>query len=67
MTDAEKITEYDRIVQIVRDQIALEKHMRERNSASDGIQFFRADAYGHILDVLIGPEFSRHELRAQSA
>ncbi len=67
MTDAEKIAEYDRIVEIVRDQMTLEEHMRRRNVASDGIQFIRADAFGHILKVLVGPEFCRHELRAKSA
>jgi hypothetical protein len=61
MTDAEKIADYDRIVEIVRDQIALEKHMRRKNNGA-GIEFIRADAYGHILDVLVGPEFCRREL-----
>ena len=63
MTDAEKIADYDRIVEIVRDQIALEKHESKYNAGAD-IQFIRADAYGHILDVLVGPQFCRHELRA---
>lgn len=63
MTDPEKIGDYDRIVEIVRDQIELEKHVRKNNTGDD-VQFLRADAYRHILDVLVGPEFCRHELRA---
>lgn len=52
MSDAKKLADYDRIVQIVREEIALEKHMRERNVGPDGIEFIRADAYEHIVDLV---------------
>ena len=49
MTGAQKIADYDRIVEIIDDQMALEKHQVQRNVRFDGIQFSRADAYRHIV------------------
>jgi hypothetical protein len=54
MTDAQKIADYDRIVEIIDDQIALEKHQVKNNMRPEGIQFSRADAYRHIVVAVKG-------------
>jgi hypothetical protein len=54
MTDAQKLADYDRIVEIIDDQMALEKHQIKRNVSSEGIQFSRADAYRHIVVAVKG-------------
>ena len=52
MTDAEK---FSRVTQIIQDQMALEKSFREQAAPFEEIQFSRADAYRHIVDVVVGP------------
>jgi hypothetical protein len=54
MTEAEKIVAFDRVAQIIDDQMALEKHMLRRKSNYASIEFIRADAYDHIVDVVVG-------------
>jgi hypothetical protein len=54
MTDADKIVAFDRVAQIIDDQMALEKHMLRRKSSYSAIEFIRADAYHHIVNVAVG-------------
>jgi hypothetical protein len=49
MTDAQKIADYDRIVEIIDDQMALEKHQIKQDVNFDGMQFSRADAFRQIV------------------
>lgn len=65
MTDAEKLADYERVVQIIKDQVALEKHMRGRKAKHEAIQFIRADAYEHIVHRVIGPHAFRDAYRAE--
>jgi hypothetical protein len=54
MTDAQKLADYDRIIEIIEDQVALEKHQIEQDGNFDGMQFSRADAYRHIVVAVKG-------------
>ena len=54
MTDAEKVAEYDRLVEILKDRIALEKNYRKNNAGFDAIQFVRADAYAAVVKLIMG-------------
>jgi hypothetical protein len=51
MTDREKL---QRITQIVEDQIALEAHQIKTRATPYQIEFGRADAYRHIVEVVTG-------------
>lgn len=54
MTDAEKLTIYHRIVEIVEDQMALQKHIRQKRDRFDDILISQADAYSRIVDAVVG-------------
>lgn len=54
MTDAEKLADYERVVEIIRDQMSLEKFYHKKNADWSTIEFIRADAYKNIVDVVIG-------------
>ena len=54
MTDAEKIAEYDRLVELLKDRIALEKHYRERKASFKTIQDVRVDAYLAVVHLIMG-------------
>jgi hypothetical protein len=54
MTDAEKLAEYDQLVELLTDRVALEKHYRKNNAGFDTIQFVRADAYAAVVKLIIG-------------
>jgi len=51
MTDAERTLQ--RITEIVRDEIELERHLNEIDADFQEIQFHKADAYRHIAALLI--------------
>jgi hypothetical protein len=54
MTDAEKLADYDRLVELLQDRINLEKHYRERKASSQTIQSVRIDAYLEVVKLIIG-------------
>jgi hypothetical protein len=54
MTDAEKLADYARIVEIIEDRIALERHFIRSKSGWDAIESMRADAYSEIVDAIFG-------------
>jgi hypothetical protein len=54
MTDADKILKYDRVVQFIEDQMALETHLRLTGRDRDEVLFTHQDAYEHIVDVVKG-------------
>jgi hypothetical protein len=56
MTDAEKLAHYERIIEIVRDRLALEKYYAEKGEDWETIQFARCDAYKNIVDAVFGAE-----------
>jgi len=53
VTDAEKIARYDRIAEIVNDQMALESHRRAGKAKEEAIELIRAEAYEDIVDVVV--------------
>lgn len=53
MTDAEKIAHYDRVAEIVANQITLEKHLRRESRSLSNIEFSRSEAYRQIVDVVV--------------
>ena len=55
MSEAEKLEKYARIVEIIEDRIALERHFIRVKRGSDAIQFMRADAYSNIVDAVFAP------------
>ncbi|MGA7342457.1 MAG: hypothetical protein WBE72_13255 [Terracidiphilus sp.] len=54
MTDAEKIADYDRLVELLEDRIALEKNYRKKNAPFATIEFVRADAYVAVVKLILG-------------
>jgi hypothetical protein len=54
MTDAEKIAEYDRLVELLEDRVALEMNYHKKNASFDAIQFVRADAYVAVVNLILG-------------
>jgi hypothetical protein len=54
MTDAEKLAEYDRLVELLEDRIALEKHFRKKRASLQTIQDVRVDAYLEVVKLIIG-------------
>lgn len=57
--DKEKLSNYERIVEIVKDQMALQRHIEEKRYSFASIQFSQADAYLHIVEIVAGPK-KRH-------
>ena len=58
MTETEKLAAYDRIVEIIDRQTALEGHMRRDGSAvAKNIGYRREDAYKDIAEEVKGVEF----------
>jgi len=60
MTDAEKLATYERVLEIIRDQMSLEKFYVQEKRDWGAIEFIRADAYKRITDAVIG----HHSLEA---
>lgn len=54
--DAKKLARYDRVVEIIRDHMALESHKLGRSASFDEILFAREDAYRDVVDVVIGAD-----------
>ncbi len=54
MTDAEKLTDYDRLVELLEDRIKLEKHFRKKRASRQTIQAVRIDAYLEVVKLIIG-------------
>lgn len=53
MTDREKLANYERMVQIVCDEVLLENHLqRQGRWAPDEIQSARADAFKRIVGII---------------
>lgn len=56
MTDAEKLADYDKLVELLKDRIALEKHHRRNRAGSQTIQELRADAYEAVIIRVLGAQ-----------
>jgi hypothetical protein len=56
MNDAEKLADYERIVQIIHSALALEQHFARQGKDWDAIEFLRADAYKNIVDRVLGSD-----------
>lgn len=54
MTDADKLAAYERVVEIIRDALALEKHFNEQSAEYGTIQSLRLDAYRNVVGALFG-------------
>jgi hypothetical protein len=54
MTDKEKLADYERVLEIVDDEIKLEELYVGQRKGWAAIEFVRADAYKRIVDVLMG-------------
>lgn len=54
MTDTEKLADYERVMQIVNDALALEKHFAKEGMPWETIEFLRADTYKKIVDRIFG-------------
>ena len=54
MTEQEKLADYERVVEIVRDEMKLEQLYVNQRKGWAAIEFIRADAYKRIVDVLMG-------------
>lgn len=54
MTDAEKLSDYQRIVEIIEEQLALQRHLRQKRANFEQVQFSQVDAYSHIVDIVAG-------------
>jgi hypothetical protein len=54
MTDAEKLAEYDRLVELLNERIALEQHVCNTKNDFDAIQFVRAEAYRDVVELIFG-------------
>jgi hypothetical protein len=54
MTDAEKLAAFERVCQIVVDQMKLENHFVAEQRDSDAIDFTRLNAYVQIVNAVMG-------------
>ena len=54
MTDAEKLADYERVIEIIKDEMSLEEFYVKEKKSWGTIEFIRADAYKNIVDVMIG-------------
>jgi len=54
MTEQEQLADYERVVEIVRDEMKLEQLYVNQRKGWAAIEFIRADAYKRIVDVLMG-------------
>ncbi len=54
MTDTEKLAAFERVRQIVEDQMKLENHFAAEQRDSDGIDFTRVNAYVQIVNTVMG-------------
>jgi hypothetical protein len=64
MTEAEKLADYERMVQIIRDALALEKYYAQEGKDWQEIEFLRSDAYKNIVDAVFGMDVL-HDLENQ--
>ena len=63
MTDGEKIAEYEQIMSIVRDAIALEQNCVARKESVSAIDFNRAEAFKRIVETVLGVDALPWRLR----
>ncbi len=64
VTDAEKLADYEIVMQIINDALALEKHFAKEGRPFETIEFLRADAYKSIVDRVFGPD-TLHQLEVE--
>jgi hypothetical protein len=73
MADPEKLARYERVLEIIRDALALEKYYAQEGKDWEAIEFLRCDAYKNIVDAVFGPdvlhelENLRHQIRTAKA
>jgi hypothetical protein len=68
MNKIEKLAVFERIRQIVADQITLEKHFDDLKRGPDAQDFTRLGAYDQILKIFTGPgAVSSHDPRRRRA
>lgn len=53
---AGKLACYERVVEIIKDRLALEDHLRDREASAQEILFAREDAYCNIVEAVLGPD-----------
>jgi len=54
LTDAEKIAEYGRLVELLKDRIKLEKFYRKKKSSDQTMQSVRVETYLDVVKLIIG-------------
>jgi hypothetical protein len=54
MSDAEKARIFDRLVELLRDRLSLEKHYRDTSMGSSTIDVVRIDAYEAVVKMILG-------------
>jgi hypothetical protein len=60
MSDAEELADYERIVEIIRAQMALEQHQQQLPDATfEEIEFGRVDADRQIVQLVTGVDIRR--------
>jgi hypothetical protein len=64
MTDDEKLAHFERMVQIIRDALSLEKYCAQKGKSWEEIEFLRSDAYKNIVDATFGSDVL-HDLENQ--
>ena len=57
MTDTEKLAAYERILEIIDRQAALENHMKNERSLASEIANRRVGAYKDIVEEIKGVDF----------
>lgn len=73
MNDADKLAAYERVVEIIRDALALEKHFAEQGAEYGTIESLRLDAYRNVVGALFGTgvlhklEYERTQVRVAKA
>jgi hypothetical protein len=53
VTDAEKLAVYERVLEIVQDQLALEKYFLSEKKSNDVIQSTQVNAYSEIVKTVV--------------
>jgi hypothetical protein len=52
--DAEKLACHERVIEILEDRLALERHMRRNKASDEAILFAREDAYVNLVRAVLG-------------
>jgi hypothetical protein len=55
MTTEEKLACFERVLEIMKDRVALEMHMRGRNATFQEILYAREDAFTNLVSAVLGP------------